>query len=122
MKSKKELKNEYKQMKFPMGVYRLTNLVNGKFLIGSSNDLNAIWNRIRTQLNFGSYMIEELQNDWKKYGEENFKYEILSELKYDDPEKTDYSKDIKALEEMYIEELQPFDERGYNRRKKPFGG
>ncbi len=118
MKSKKELKDEYKQMKFPMGVYQVTNLVNNKILIGSSNDLNAIWNRIRTQLRFGSYMIEDLQNDWKKYGEENFKYEILSELQQDDPEKTDYSKDIKALEAMYLEELQPYGDRGYNRLKK----
>ncbi|MCB0821993.1 MAG: GIY-YIG nuclease family protein [Bacteroidales bacterium] len=118
MKSKKELKNDYKQMKFPMGVFQVINLVNNKILIGSSNDLNAIWNRIRTQLRFGNFMIDDLQNDWKKYGEGNFKYEILSELKQDDPDKTDYSKDIKALEELYLEELQPYDERGYNRRKK----
>ncbi|MEZ5147360.1 MAG: hypothetical protein R2759_09850 [Bacteroidales bacterium] len=87
-------------------------------MIGSSNDLNAIWNRIRTQLRFGNFMIDDLQMT-ENIGEENFKYEILSELKHDNPDKTDYSKDIKALEELYLEwELQPYDERGYNRRKK----
>ncbi len=117
MKSKKELKNEYKLMKFPTGVYQITNTVNNKILIGCSTDLNAIWNRIRTQLKFGSFMIDEMQKDWNTYGEDKFRYEILSELKQDDPEKTDYSKDLKVLEEMYLEELQPYDESGYNKRK-----
>jgi len=29
----------------------------------------------------------------------------------------DYADDLKMLEEMWIEKLQPFDERGYHKRK-----
>jgi len=30
----------------------------------------------------------------------------------------DYKKEIKLLEEMYIEELQPFEVKGYNQKPK----
>ena len=30
----------------------------------------------------------------------------------------DYTKDLMVLEEMWVEKLQPFDEKGYNKKKK----
>jgi hypothetical protein len=54
----------------------------------------------------------------KEFGEGNFVYEILSEIKQDDTKTTDYRKELKQLEEMFIEELQPFDDKGYNKRLK----
>jgi len=118
MKSKKELKDEYKQMKFRVGVFQIRNTVNDKIFVGSSTDLLAIWNRHRFQLNFGSHKNAELQKEWKEFGEDKFIYEILEEIEQKDESITDYSKDVKALEEMYLEELQPFDEKGYNIRAK----
>lgn len=117
MKTRKELKEEYKQMKFKIGVFRLKNEINGKVFIGSSLDLVAIWNSLRLQLQMGSYPNSELQSDWKKYGSENFTYQILDEIKQTDDHKGDYRDDIKALEELILEERQPFDDRGYNKRK-----
>ena len=116
MKTRKELKQEYKLIKTRKGVYQIKNKINGKILIGSSTDLKAIWNRQRTQLNFGSHPNKELQNEWKKYGEESFEFEIIIELKEKDDEQIDYKKEVKELEELYIEELQPFDENGYNKK------
>ncbi len=81
MKTKKELKNEYKQMKSPMGVFRIRNIVNGKILIDSSTNMNSKWNRHKTELRFGTHRNSELQKDWKQFGEENFIFEIVSELK-----------------------------------------
>ena len=115
MKSRKELKEEYKQMKFKMGVFRITNKANGKIFIGSSLDLVAIWHAQKLQLDFGMHQNSELQSDWKKYGPDNFIYEIVEEIKEQDDKPLDYNKEIKALEQMIIEELQPFNDKGYNR-------
>jgi group I intron endonuclease len=116
MKSKKEIKDNYKQLKFKIGVFQIRNTVNNKIYIESSTDLVAAWNRHKFQLKFGTHPNIELQKEWNEFGEEKFVYEILSvsEIKQDDVEKTDYRNDAKQLEKMFIEELQPFNDKGYN--------
>ncbi|MCB9282706.1 MAG: GIY-YIG nuclease family protein [Lewinellaceae bacterium] len=114
MKTRKELKEEYKNKKFKKGVFQIRNTANGKIFIGSSTDLEKIWNRHRAQLNFGGHPNAELQKDWKALGEEAFVYEILEELPEPDDASTDSSRELKALEQMYLEELQPFGEKGYH--------
>ena len=116
MKTHKEMKQQYKQYKSPKGVYQIKNKRNGKLLIGSSTNLKAIWNRHRTQLNFGSHPNKELQSEWNKYGEESFEHEILEEIKEKDDEGKDYKKEVKKLEELFVEELQPFGTKGYNKK------
>jgi group I intron endonuclease len=118
MKTRKELKAIYKEMKFKTGVFQIRNIVNNKIYVGSSTDLVAIWNSSKFQLNFGNHSNAELQKEWKEFGESNFVYEILDEIKQDDTKKTDYSKELKQLEEMWIEELQPFNDKGYNKCMK----
>ena len=118
MKSKKELKDIYKEMKFKMGVFQIRNTVNGKIYVEGSTDLDAIWNRHKFQLKMDSHPNVELQKDWRDFGEENFSYEILSEIKQDDTKTIDYRREIMQLEKMFIEELQPFDDKGYNIRSR----
>ena len=55
-----------------------------------------------------------LQKDWTALGQDNFAYEILSEIKEDENLTIDYKKEAKTLELMFIEELQPFGDKGYN--------
>ncbi len=116
--TQKELKEKYKQMKFPMGVFQIRNTVNGKIFVDSSTNLPAIWNRHKTQLDFGGHPNSELQKDWKEVGEENFVFEILSEIEQDESKNLDYKKEVKALELLYIDDLQPFGEKGYNWKPK----
>lgn len=118
MKTNKELKEEYKQMKFPMGVFQIRNLVNGKIFIDSSTNMNAKWNRHKVQLGFGNNWITELQNDWKKFGAENFVFEVISELEEKDGVDNDYKSELAVLEEMYLEKLEPYGNKGYNIIKK----
>ena len=118
MKTRKEMKEEYKQMNFQMGVFSIKNNVNQKIYVGSSLDLVAIWHAQKLQLNIGMHQNAELQSDWKKYGAENFSYQIVEEIIKSDNPNIDYSKEVKILEELIIDELQPFDDNGYNRRKK----
>ena len=118
MKTNKELKAEYKLYKSPKGVYQIKNLKNGKIFIGSSSDLKAIWNRHQAQLNFGSHPNIELQKDWKELGKDNFEYSILTQIKEKDEEPVDIGRELKDLELLYLDELQPFGNRGYNKRSK----
>ena len=118
MERKKELREIYKKKKFKMGVFQLRNTGNQKIFIGSSTDLDAIWNRLQTELKFGTYPNVDLQKDWNALGAEGFVFEILCELKPDEAEKNpNYRKELRQLEEMFIDELHPFGEKGYNREK-----
>ncbi|MDD4489658.1 MAG: GIY-YIG nuclease family protein [Paludibacter sp.] len=118
MKTRKELKEEYKQMKFKMGVFQIKNNINGKIFIGSSLDLKAIWFAQKLQLDMGMHQNSELQKDWNEFGSENFSYEILDEIKKSEDKPIDYKKEIKTLEDMIINDLQPFEEKGYNKKPK----
>ncbi len=118
-KTKKQLKDEYKQMKFKAGVFAIRNIVNDKIFVSSSVNLDAIWNRHRLQLNFGAHPVSELLSDWKLLGEDKFRFEILSEIKQND-EMTDkdIADEVKSLEKLYLEELQPYGDKGYNKPEK----
>ncbi|MEI6851916.1 MAG: GIY-YIG nuclease family protein [Bacteroidota bacterium] len=118
MKTRKEMKAEYKQMKFRMGVFQIRNLSSGKLFIGSSLDLNAIWHAQKLQLDMGIHPNDGLQKDWKTMGAENFSYEILEEIEHSEDKEIDYNKEVKALEEMIMDDMQPYDDKGYNRRIK----
>ena len=98
-------------------MFQIRNTVNNKIFVESSIDLVAIWHRQKFQLNLGSHHNEALQKDWNEFGADKFVYEILDEIDQREPATTDYRKELKALEEMYLDELQPFDEKGYNRKK-----
>lgn len=117
MKTRKELKAAYKNKKYQMGVFQIKNTINGKIFIGSSLDLTAIWNRQKTQLKFGSHPNKPLQMDWNAFGEENFSYEILAEIKQAEGKEQNYKNEVAGLEELYLEEFLPFDDNGYNKRK-----
>ena len=101
-----------------MGVFQIRNLTNGKIYIGSSLDLDANWRSLKFQLNAGSFLNEPLQKDWNLMGADSFVYEILEKIEPDDTKNLNYSREVKALEEMLIESLQPFDDKGYNWKKK----
>lgn len=114
MKTKKELKEEYKQMKFPMGVFQVRNLTNDKVLIDNSTDMLSKWNRHKMELNFGGHRNVTLQKDWTAQGEGNFVFEVLSELKNkDDEQDVNYAKELRMLQKMVIDEMNIPQERMY---------
>ena len=115
MKTRKELLNDYKNKRFPIGVFQIRNTVNGKILVDWSVNLEKIWNRHRTELEFGGHRNPRLQQDWNEFGKEAFVFEILAEVKRSDEGADEqFVKEAKELAKMYIDELQPFNERGYN--------
>jgi len=97
-----------------MGIFQIRNTVSGKVLIGKSLDLPGIINRHRFELQMGGHKNKELQADWNRLGAESFAFEILDELT-PRPD-CDYAEDLAQLETMWLDNLQPFDDRGYNSR------
>ena len=114
MIDKTELKKQYKQTTVPMGIYKITNLANGKIFVGLGKNLAGRINRHKFALKFGSEEIKELQSDFNKYGEENFKFEEIDYLKPKDEPGYDYTEDLECLLQLWLEKLQPYNDKGYN--------
>ena len=117
MVDKKELKKQYKETQTPMGVYQIKNLVNGRIFIGSSPNLPGKINSYSFQLKMGSHPNSKLQEDFRLHGGENFTFTVLDKLEPKEGAGHDYAKDLKVLEDMWLEKLQPYGEKGYNKKR-----
>lgn len=113
---RKELLAAYKEQKTIMGVVQIKNEENGKIFIAAFPNLKNKWTSIQAQLDMGRHMNSGLQKDWNTYGKAAFSYSILEEQESGD-EIFDVRWEVKQLEKSWCEKLQPYDERGYNRRK-----
>jgi group I intron endonuclease len=118
MKAKQDINREYKERIKPAGVFQVKNTVNGKVLLGSSLNLEGPLNGHKFMLTIGSHRNEALQKEWKEYGQDKFVFEILEVVKVTDDENFNVKDELALLEEIWIEKLQPFGERGYNKDSK----
>ncbi len=100
-----------------MGIYQIKNLVNEKIFIESGKNLPGNLNSARFQLKMGTFMNQELQSDYNKLGEDKFSFEVIDRLEPKEDLNYNYSEDLKVLEQMWMEKLQPFGEKGYHKRK-----
>lgn len=115
--NRKELVNEYKQTVQPMGIYQIRNTENGKLLVGSAPNLPGRINRHKFQLEYGSHPNKELQRDFTASEGKSFVFEIVDYLEPKAEPGYDYTDDLKLLEQIWLEKLQPFTPAGYNERK-----
>lgn len=115
---KKAAKLAYKASRRPIGVFQIRNLANGKVFVGSTMDLTAMFNRIRFQLYAGAHPNKPLEADWKQYGTGKFEFEILEEIFPREDLNYDYAADLETLEDLWLEKLEPYGEKGYNEKKK----
>ena len=97
-----------------MGVFRVHNTVTDKSFVGLSPDLPSMLNRQRFQLEHGSHPNHALQEDWNRLGSEAFVFEILDSLSPSERPDSDPAEDLRVLEQLWLEKLSPFGERGYN--------
>jgi len=112
----KQLKEEYKRAVRPMGVFQIRNLKNGKVFVVAGIDLAGIINRHKFALAAGGHANKQLQGDWKSQGTDDFAFEILDQMNPAD-NTADSRRDLAALEDIWLEKLQPYGERGYNEPK-----
>ncbi len=105
MRTKKELKEEYKKRKSQMGVFQIRNITNNRILIDSSLDMTSKWNRHTLELKMGTHQNKQLLKDWNEIGEENFIFEILTVLKETEQNQVNYRTELKLMQELVIEEI-----------------
>ena len=115
---KKAKIREYKNTPRAMGIFQITNKSNNKIFIGSSSNLPAILNRFRAELKMGNCRNIALQNEWKQFGSDAFEFKELEVLKPLDDPTYDPSEDLKLLEELWTEKLNPYGDKGYNKPPK----
>lgn len=91
-----------------IGIYKITNQVNGKCYIGQSHNINERWVKHRSR----AYQINDINYDCyfyraiRKYGLEHFSFEILEECS---------SEELSKREMYYISFYDSFNpEHGYN--------
>jgi group I intron endonuclease len=86
------------------GVYRITNIVNSKFYIGSTNNLKRRYHCHRCSLKGNYHTNEYLQNSFNKYGEESFIFEILECV--DESKSLD---EVRDVEQLYLDKVEDWD-------------
>ncbi len=118
MDRRKELKLEYKETPRPMGVYVIRNTANGRLLVGSSMNLPAAFNSQGFQLRMRVHRCKELQADWDGSGGDAFAFEVLEEIDAAKVPADEWREAVAALEDKWLEKLQPYGDKGYNARKK----
>lgn len=114
---RKELKAMYKNNPPPMGVYQLKDTVNGRILVGGSMNLPGRRNSHFFQLAMGSHPIKALQADWQAHGETAFAYEVLETVDASKLPPEEWRPAVAALEAKWLDKLQPYEEKGYNKEK-----
>ena len=113
----KQLKQNYKLTKRAFGVFVIRNTSNDKLFLASGMDLRGIINRHKFALSAGGHQSKELQNDWKELGAERFEFEILDQMEPLDEPGFDARRELSFMEEMWLEKLAPYGDRGYNEKK-----
>ena len=114
----KRRKREYKEGRRESGVFQIRNTASGKVFVASGLDLPGVMNRHRFELTKGSHMNARLQADWDELGGEGFAFEVLDQLGEVGGTEAELRGELAFLEELWLDRLKPFGERGYNEPKR----
>lgn len=98
-----------------MGVYAITNTINGKMYVGSARNINQRWQGHRHELRHNRHHAPHLQRAWNKYGESAFILQVLEIVK-------DVTK-LRETEQRWIDFLAVYGTgEGYNAFPNATGG
>ena len=97
-----------------IGLYKITNTVNGKYYIGSSNDIRRRWSVHKSTLNKGIHDNRHLQMSFDKYGIEAFVYEIIKEFPKDTTRNALFTHEQELLDSI---DDQEWTDKLYNIRR-----
>lgn len=90
------------------GIYKIVNKVNGKYYVGSSNDVCGKfgrWYEHRKKLINNTHVNEYLQNAWNKYGEFSFDFLIIEQCK---------TNQLLSIEQKYLDIAKNEKQKCYN--------
>lgn len=91
-----------------IGIYKITNQINGKSYIGQSVDIQRRWKEEKTRafIETNSEYKSSLSQAFRKYGVENFTFEVVCECNISE---------LNELEKYYIQKFNTFKTNlGYN--------
>ena len=106
MINKKEIRKEYKNQKHPAGLYAVKNKPDNKMFIGTSLNLPAKIKGIAFELEMDSHTYDNLVNDYKKLGKENFEIFILDQIEFKEETDRELRTELETLEAMQVEKLK----------------
>ena len=100
------------------GIYAIKNLINDKMYIGSSKQFSERFRSHLCLLNNNNHFNTHLQSSYLKYGENNFNFLCIEEIKLEDFEsEEDFAITLIAKEEYYIQYYNTNNNQlGYNAR------
>lgn len=90
-------------------IYKITNIINNKFYIGSTIRAKHIRKyEHMSSLRLNNHPNNYLQRSFNKYGEENIKFSIIEELKFPTNYSVEYINEyVLSREFYYVESLNP---------------
>lgn len=62
------------------GIYKIINILNNHFYVGSTSDIHRRWLQHKKDLKNNTHYNDYLQNAWNKYGENNFRFIIEKDM------------------------------------------
>lgn len=89
------------------GIYKILNIINNKFYIGSAVDLYKRWIKHKRYANGNYHHSVTFQRAWNKYGEQSFKFIVL--------EYVENKENLEKREQIYLDWFKSYDPNiGYN--------
>lgn len=96
------------------GIYKIINKTNGKYYVGSSNNIHKRWKRHVIKLIKNIHKNDYLQHAWNKYGENDFELvvaeKVLSPLM------------LLEIEQKYLDAAKTEQDKCYNLKFEAMGG
>ena len=105
---KRVIVNEYKQKKTTGGVYKVTNTVNGRYLLKAEVDLQSFQNRFNFNQSMKGCLHPKMRKDYDEFGSEVYVLEFLEEVeKKEDESNMGFRDRLKRMEEAWAEKFDP---------------
>jgi len=112
------MKTLYHEHSEHAGIYKIVNLENGRIYIGSTTTFRKRFKSHNHTLTSGKHTNKFLQNDFNKYGTDNFLIEVLEHVTFDPLESlSDKKKKLISVEQTYIDKYYDSQKNCYNFRK-----
>lgn len=106
MSNRRDLSKAYKQQRQRGGVYTITNIQTGRYLIGHALNLAGVRNRLEFARATDSPFDYKLREDWSRFGADAFRLDVLEELEQGpDQSEAEFREDLATLEQMKRAEL-----------------